>query len=245
MPALKLVQSETETGPTVATASVSVIVPVYNESGKVNEVVNRLLPLDCVSEVLVIDDGSSDGGVSAAADPSGDRLRVFRHEQNRGKGAAIRTGLANCRGDIVVIQDADLEYAPEEIPRLVEPLLRLEADVVYGTRFGLGDRQQTPRERYLANWLLTWLSNRFTGLSLTDMETGHKAFRRESIDEMKLCEDRFGFEPELTARLAKLGCRIAELPVSYTPRSYAEGKKIGVRDGLRALWCIVRYRYWN
>lgn len=225
---------------TIATASVSAIVPVYNESSTVGEVVDRLLALDCISEVLVIDDGSTDGGVRPVLKQSGTRLRVIRHERNQGKGAAIRTGLGKCRSDIVVIQDADLEYAPEEIPRLVEPLLKCWADVVYGTRFGLGDRQQTPSDRYLANRLLTWLSNRFTGLALTDMETGHKAFRRELLDRQPLHENRFGFEPELTARLAYMRCRFTEIPESYTPRSYAQGKKIGLRDGICAVWCIAK-----
>lgn len=245
MPTLELCHPDAEAGPTVATASISVIVPVYNESGKVDDVIERLLAISNVTEVLIVDDGSTDSGVSTALSQRDDRLCVLRHEQNLGKGAAVRSALDRCRGDIVVIQDADLEYAPEEIPRLVAPLLSNEADVVYGARFGRGNRQNTPQERYLANRLLTWLSNRFTGLSLTDMETGHKAVRHELIGGLVLRENRFGFEPELTARLAKLGCRFAELPVSYTPRSYAEGKKIGVRDGIWALWCIVRYRYWD
>lgn len=227
-------------------ATVSVIVPVYNEAGRVGEVVSRLQALPEVTEIIVVDDGSIDGGVGVAdATTIGERIRICRHTKNRGKGAAIRTGLTLCRGEIVVIQDADFEYSPEEIPQLLEPIFSEEAEVAYGSRFLVDGRRGARLEQYVANRFLTWLSNLTTGQQLTDMESGHKAFRRALLDSVALSEDRFGFEPELTAKLSRLGARIVETPVSYTPRTYAEGKKIGPLDGLRALWCILRYSRWD
>ncbi|MEM6484578.1 MAG: glycosyltransferase family 2 protein [Pseudomonadota bacterium] len=219
---------------------VSVIVPVYNEAKTVGQVVDRLLAQSIVSQVIAIDDGSDhDLGLGKINDP---RFVLLRHPTNRGKGAAIRTGLQQATGCVVVIQDADFEYTPEAIPFLVEPILTGKADVCYGSRFAGGQIAPTPRVRRIANGVLTWLSNYATGLSLSDMETGHKAFRRELLEGIEIREKRFGIEPEITTKLARMNARFAEIPVSYAPRSYTEGKKIGVRDGLRALWCIFRYR---
>lgn len=223
-------------------SSVSVLVPVFNEGNTLNEVVERLLALPAVAEIIVVDDGSRDGAFGGFHHKDDCRVRVLRHEQNLGKGAAVRTAIQHATGDIVVIQDADLEYSPEGIPELLEPIKSGLADVVYGTRFHDAATMEAPPLRNLANRLLTQFSNWATGLSLSDMETGHKAFRREVFSGIEIKENRFGFEPEITAKLARRGVRLVEVPISYKPRSYADGKKIGFRDGLRALWCILRYR---
>jgi glycosyltransferase involved in cell wall biosynthesis len=173
------------------------------------------------------------------------QIRSFFHNENRGKGAAIRTAILHAVGDIVVIQDADLEYDPAEIEQLVEPIVQGRVDVVYGSRFRTGDGVSCSIQRRVANRFLTWLSNRFTGLHLTDMETCYKAFRREIATQLILRENRFGIEPELTAKIARGGWRLIEVPISYVPRGYDAGKKIGFRDGLRAIWCIFRYARWD
>lgn len=222
---------------------VSVVVPVFNESATLGELVERLLHVAAVHEVILVDDGS-DSNTSRVLSgfQEHDRVKLLCHEVNCGKGAALRTGFHAANGAMVVVQDADLEYAPEEIPRLIAPLTDGDADVVFGSRF-LGDNARSiPTTTKYANRFLTWLSNCLTGLSLTDMETGHKAFRKEVIDQLTIEEDRFGVEPEITAKVARSGWRVAEIPVSYFPRDYANGKKIGWRDGIRAIWCIVRYR---
>jgi glycosyltransferase involved in cell wall biosynthesis len=206
------------------------------------ECVRRVLEERLVLEVLLVDDGSTDGTRDVIARIVDSRVHVFHHATNNGKGAALRTGFNEAVGDLVICQDADLEQDPADYGRLVEPILEGSADVVYGTRFPNLRRQpgqQLPH--YLANRALTWLSNRMTGLCLTDMETGYKVFRREVITGLKLREDRFGIEPELTAKIAAGGWRVHEVPVSYRPRVIAEGKKIGWRDGIRAFVCIVRY----
>jgi len=194
-------------------------------------------------EIVVVDDASSDGTREKLRSFEGQPgLRVIFHERNQGKGAALRTGFRAATGDVVIVQDADLEYDPKEYPKLLAPIRAGKADVVYGSRFAGGESHRVLYFwHYAANKILTLCSNMFTNLNLTDMETCHKAFRREIIQKIDLREERFGFEPEVTAKVARMGCRIYEVGISYSGRTYAEGKKIGWRDGLRALWCIVRY----
>jgi glycosyltransferase involved in cell wall biosynthesis len=195
-------------------------------------------------EILVIDDGSTDGTTQQVRDLAAQGvLRAFFHEANLGKGASLCAAFSQVRGEIVVIQDADLEYDPRDIPRLVEPILDGHADAVYGSRFhGQAQRVHLFWHR-VANALLTLCSNGFTNLNLSDMETGYKAFSSEVVKKLTIRESRFGVEPELTAKIARLKCRIYEVPISYFGRDYAAGKKIGFRDALRALWCIIRYRF--
>ncbi|MDP1562943.1 MAG: glycosyltransferase family 2 protein [Pirellulaceae bacterium] len=222
--------------------TVSVVIPVYNERATILQVVEAVLRQPLNLEVIIVDDGSTDGTRDRLAAIAGlEGVRVIYHEQNQGKGAALRTGLAAADGDFVVIQDADLEYDPSEIVALLLPLANGAADVVYGSRFVAGRPQGCSRLQYWGNRFLTGLSNQTLGLNLTDMETCHKAFSRWTIDSLKLKENRFGFEPEVTARLANLGARIKEMPISYQPRSWREGKKIGLGDLASAIRCIFRY----
>jgi glycosyltransferase involved in cell wall biosynthesis len=225
---------------------VSVIVPVHNEVSTLAEVIARVKRVQVSKEILVVDDGSTDG-TSALVCQLVHRLqiRAFLHNMNRGKGAAIRTAIIHAVGSIVVIQDADLEYDPAEIEQLIAPIVQGYADVVYGSRFQTGNSVTCSMPRRFANRFLTWLSNCFTGLRLTDMETCYKAFRREIATQLVLRENRFGIEPELTAKFARGGWRLVEVPISYVPRSYAAGKKIGIRDGVRAIWCILHYSRWD
>lgn len=220
----------------------TVVIPAFNEAGSLASVVAAASALPGPVEVIVIDDGSTDDTPAVLERAAGELpIVMHRFPGNRGKGAALRAGIARASAPVVVFQDADLEYAPAALEVLVEPIERGEADAVYGSRF-VGSRSQATGPLHRAgNWLLTWLSNRFTGLRLTDMETGQKAFRREVIQALDLVEDRFGIEPEITAKLARAGCRIVEVPVGYTGRSRAAGKKIGLRDALWAIVCIVRY----
>jgi glycosyltransferase involved in cell wall biosynthesis len=227
----------------------SVVIPVYNECATVTEVLRRVRAAPMACEIIVVDDSSSDGTRellrSLPADPE---LRIIYQPSNCGKGAALKTGFMEATGDIVVVQDADLEYHPDDYPRLITPILRNEADVVYGSRFLTRTGCRLPHFRnVLGNRFLTGLSNIFTGLGLTDMETGYKVFRREIIQKLapRLRERRFGIEPELTARIARGGYRVREVSIRYDGRSYGEGKKIGWRDGLRAMWCIARYWKWD
>lgn len=223
-------------------AGVSVVVPVYEEARTVVELVARLEQLDLVRQIILVDDGSSRETADLLdALPAGQKSTLVRHARNQGKGAALRTGFAACRQPIVVVQDADLEYVPEDLPKLVAPIVAGLADVVYGTRYHDGADQTGRRAFRAANWFLTGLSNRLTGLKLSDMETGHKAFRKEVLDSIEIVEDRFGVEPELTAKVARGKWRVVEAPIRYYPRSRAEGKKIGFRDGIRAVWCLWRY----
>jgi glycosyltransferase involved in cell wall biosynthesis len=222
----------------------SVLMPVYNEKNYIQEIIRRVLnsPVE-EKELIVVDDFSTDG-TRAELECLAQRglIRLILHDRNRGKGAALRTAIAAAQGDIVLIQDADLEYDPSEYPKLIRPILEGKADVVYGSRFAGGESHRILYFwHYCGNKFLTLLSNALTNLNLTDMETCYKVFRREVIQAMKLTEDRFGFEPEVTARVAQLGCRVYEVGISYSGRTYEEGKKIGWRDGIRTLWCILKH----
>ncbi|MFY9252103.1 MAG: glycosyltransferase family 2 protein [Fuerstiella sp.] len=229
----------------------SVVIPVYNEEKTLRNLVDRVREVPIRKELILVNDCSRDLSreimEELQAESEGDdfnRIRTFHHDVNQGKGAALRTGFSNVAGNIVIIQDADLEYDPSEYPRLLRPIVENKADVVYGSRF-LGD--QAHRVLYywhsVGNQFLTFLSNCFTNLNLTDMETCYKVFRREVVDELtpKLVQNRFGFEPEITARMARRRYRIYEMSVSYSGRTYADGKHIGWKDGFKAIWCIVRF----
>jgi glycosyltransferase involved in cell wall biosynthesis len=224
-------------------AKLSVVIPVYNEAPTIREIVARVQAVECEKEIIIVDDGSTDGTRQRLERlPAGNGVRVLFHERNRGKGAALRTGFRAVTGDIVIVQDADLEYDPRQYPKLVRPILEGKADVVYGSRFAGGQCHRVVYFwHYVGNRLLTLLSNCFTDLNMTDMETCYKAFRRDVVRRIRIREDRFGFEPEVTAKVAAMGCRVYEVGISYDGRTYEEGKKIGWRDGLRALWCILKY----
>jgi len=226
--------------------TLSVVIPIYNEQETIREIVGQVRAVPILKEIICVDDYSTDGTRDILPELEGDDLKVFYHERNRGKGAALRTGFAQATGDAVIVQDADLEYNPAEFPRLIQPIIEGKADVVYGSRF-IGDTHRVLFYRhYLGNRLLTWLSNMFTDLNLTDMETCYKVFRREVLDGITIKSNRFGFEPEITAKIARgKKWRIYEMPISYSGRTYAEGKKIGLKDFFEALWCIVRFRLGN
>ena len=219
----------------------SIVVPVYNEAATIRDVLAKLRSLPNAKEILVVDDGSLDGTRDVLREEAGGEVRVFFHQQNRGKGAAVRTGIQNARGDVVVIQDADLEYDPRDIPRLLQSITDGEADVVYGSRFLGGPHRVLNFWHSIGNKLLTLLSNALTNLNLTDMETGYKLFRIDVLRQIEIESERFGFEPEITAKVARLRCRIYEQPISYHGRDYDAGKKITWRDGVAALWHITRF----
>jgi len=225
-------------------SKISIIIPCYNERNNIDEVVKRvrLSPIND-KEIIIVDDCSTDGTREILEK----RIRplvskILYHEINQGKGGALRTGISQATGDIIIIQDADLEYDPAEYPNLISPILSGEAEVVYGSRFLNGTRGGGYLFNRIANKFLTFLSNCFTHYNLTDMETCYKIFRREIIRSIEIEENRFGFEPEITAKLANLGVRIKEIPISYNPRFKEHGKKIGFKDGLRAIFCILKYR---
>ena len=232
--------------PADVTAKLSVVIPVYNEVDTLREIVERVQQVDIEKEIVIVDDASTDGsGELATTISSGaDNVKLIRHERNRGKGRALRTGFAQATGDFVIVQDADLEYDPADYPKLLNPLLHDKADAVYGSRFLTASEHRVLYFRhYLGNRFLTLLSNFATDLNLTDMESCYKVFRRQLLQSLVLEEDRFGFEPEITSKIAKAGARVYEVGISYHGRTYAEGKKIRPRDGLWALWCIVKYAF--
>jgi glycosyltransferase involved in cell wall biosynthesis len=221
----------------------SIVMPIYNEAETIEEIVTRVQAVPLDQELILVDDCSTDGTraklLTLDARPG---VKVIYHDRNRGKGAALRTGFAAATGDFVIVQDADLEYDPQEYPKLLQPILEGKADVVYGSRFKGGNSNPALYFRhFVGNMFLTLLSNCFTKLNLTDMETCYKVFRREVIQSICIAEDRFGFEPEITAKVAALGWRVYEVGISYAGRTYEEGKKIGWRDGIRALYCIIKY----
>jgi glycosyltransferase involved in cell wall biosynthesis len=224
----------------------SVVMPVFNEAATVTDVIQTVLAQRPVQQFVIVDDASTDGTWEklqplAQNEP---RIKLVRHEVNQGKGAALRTGFAHATASIVIIQDADLEYDPLEYHRLLVPILSGKADVVFGSRFTGSDAHRVLYYWHsVGNKMLTTLSNMATGVNLTDMETCYKIFRREIIQKIKIEENRFGFEPEITAKVARLKVRIFEVAISYYGRTYAEGKKIGWRDGIHALWCIFRYNF--
>jgi glycosyltransferase involved in cell wall biosynthesis len=222
----------------------SVVMPVYNERHTLREVVERVLAVDLDIELVCVDDGSKDGSREILAELQAryPQVQVFLQPQNMGKGAALRRGIQEATGDYVIIQDADLEYDPSDYPALLEPLLQRKADVVYGSRFlGSAPHRVLYFWHSVGNRILTLLSNCVTNINLSDMETCYKVFRREVIQSIPIEEDRFGFEPEITVKVAKRRLRIYEVGISYWGRTYEEGKKIGWRDGVRALWCLLKY----
>ena len=221
----------------------SVIVPCFNEINTLDKVINKIQNSPVNSkEIIIVDDFSTDGSRELLKKVCSKNIQTIFHDRNRGKGAALYSGISIAKGKIIIIQDADLEYDPDEYPRIISPIIDDKADVVYGSRFQGG---QPHRVVYfwhsVGNGFLTLLSNIFTDINLTDMETCYKAFRREIIQKIKIEEKRFGFEPEITAKISKLNCRIYEVGISYYGRTYKEGKKIGWRDGFRAIWCILKY----
>jgi glycosyltransferase involved in cell wall biosynthesis len=222
----------------------SVVVPAFNEEATLAQVIEKLLLIPRLLEVVVVDDCSTDATYEIARrlDASHPQVRVARHERNAGKTEALRTGFAMTRGEIVIVQDADLEYDPAEIPLVILPIVNDRADVVYGSRFLVRRATRVLYfYHYLGNKFLTFLSNALTNLNMTDIETGYKAFRGDIIRNMRITSRGFGFEVEVTAKVAKLGCAVYEVPISYYGRTYKEGKKIGTRDGLQALWLILRF----
>jgi glycosyltransferase involved in cell wall biosynthesis len=222
----------------------SVVMPVYNERATLRQVIQRVLQAPFEIELVCVDDGSSDGSreILAELQTQHSQLHILLQPVNQGKGAALRRGIQEATGDYVLIQDADLEYDPTDYSKLLEPLVQGKADVVYGSRFlGSGPHRVLYFWHSVANWFLTFISNCLTNINLTDMETCYKVFRREIIQSIPLEEDRFGFEPEVTVKIAKRRLRIYEVGISYAGRTYEEGKKIGWKDGLRALWCLLKF----
>ena len=232
----------------LAPKGLSVVVPIYNEVNTIREVMRRIESTGLVSQIVLVDDGSTDGTRAVLDEIKGagrDHITVVFHAANSGKGAAVRTGIENARGDIVLIQDADLEYDPVDYPILLQPILDGRADVVFGSRFLGGPHRVLFFWHYIINRALTLLSNVLTNLNLTDMEVGYKVFRRQILEGITIRSQRFNFEPEITAKVAKKKARIYEVPISYSGRTYEEGKKIGMMDGLEALWTIFKYRFFD
>ncbi len=224
----------------------SVVIPVYNEKATIAEILRRVQQVDLEKEVIVVDDFSNDGTREVLRQfPPAEGLKVLYQPYNQGKGAALHRGFEEVSGDAVVIQDADLEYDPAEYPLLLQPILDNKADVVYGSRFLGGPHRVLFFWHAVGNQVLTTLSNMLTDLNLTDMETCYKAFRADVLKKIRLKENRFGFEPEFTAKVARARCRIYEVPISYSGRDYSEGKKIGWKDGVAAIYLIIKYRFFD
>lgn len=223
----------------------SIVIPVYNEADTVEELLRMVLDVDANKEVIVVDDGSTDRTSEILDRINHPELKVIHHEKNMGKGCALVTGFREVTGDIVIIQDADLEYLPENYPRLLAPILEGKADVVYGSRFLGGPKRVLLFWHYVGNKVVTTISNMLTNLNLSDMETCYKVFRAEVLKELTFRSKRFGFEPEFTVKVALRGFRIYETPISYFGRGYAEGKKITWRDGLAAIWHLIRFRFFS
>jgi glycosyltransferase involved in cell wall biosynthesis len=222
----------------------SVIIPVYNEVESIREIVKRVQETKLAWEIVLVDDGSIDGTRDLLKEMDGkDNVRVILHEKNQGKGAAVRTGFDAAKGDILLIQDADLEYDPRDYPTLVKPLEEGIADVVYGSRFLGGPRRVVMFWHMIANYMLTFMTNILYNTILSDMETGYKVFRKEVIEGMPLRAKRFDFEPEFTAKVLKRKYRIYEVPISFNPRDYSEGKKIKLKDAFEAVWTLIKYRF--
>jgi glycosyltransferase involved in cell wall biosynthesis len=225
----------------------SVVMPVCNEKDTIHEIIARVLKVDTglEKELVIVDDFSTDGTRDILGQLDNPRIKVFFHPKNMGKGAALRTGFSQAQGDIVLIQDADLEYDPREYPKLLEPILDGRADVVYGSRFLGGPHRVLFFWHYVANKMLTGFANLLSNLNLTDMETCYKVFKKDVLSRIRLKSDRFGFEPEVTIKVAKLKCRVYEVPISYSGRDYSEGKKIGWKDGLAAIYHLLRYKFFK
>ncbi len=220
----------------------SIVIPVYNEVDTIRSILERVRAVAFEKEIICVDDCSTDGSQKVLAELADDATRIYYHPTNMGKGAALRTGFGAATGDIVIIQDADLEYDPQQYPRLIQPILEGKADVVYGSRFATGDyRRVLFFWHMVGNKFLTLLSNMLTNLNLTDMETCYKVFKKKVLEQITIEENRFGFEPEITAKIAKLDVRIYEVGISYSGRTYKEGKKIDWKDGISALRCIIKY----
>ena len=225
----------------------SIIIPCYNESSTIVSLINAVKQSPVTDrEIIIVDDGSKDGTRDILDQLSDPEVRVIFHKANQGKGAALRTGFQEATGDICIVQDADLEYDPREFPLVIQPIVEGKADVVFGSRFQSGRPHRVVYFWHrIGNGVLTLMSNFFTDLNLSDMETCYKAFRREVIQSINIRENRFGFEPEVTAKVAKMNLRIYEVGISYYGRTYDEGKKIGWKDGVRAVYCILKYNLWS
>ncbi|MBS3764434.1 MAG: glycosyltransferase family 2 protein [Planctomycetes bacterium] len=235
--------SNQKTSSTEDVPLLSVVIPAYNEIATIRDILERVLQEQTDKEIIVVDDGSTDGTGEEAEDIGDERIRVVRHEKNMGKGAALQTGFREAAGEIVLVQDADLEYDPENYSALLEPILSDRADIVYGSRFLGGPHRVLYFWHFLANKTLTFWSNLWSNLNLSDMETGYKVFRREILSGLSFRQKGFGIEPEITQKIARRDWRIFEVPVSYYGRTYAEGKKIGIRDAIWAFWCVMRYAF--
>ena len=226
---------------------ISIIIPVFNEKNSIEEIIKRVQAVDVglEKEIIIVDDCSQDGTRQILEKLNYPNMKLFFHSKNKGKGAALQTGFSKAEGDIILIQDADLEYDPKEYHKLLEPILDGRADVVYGSRFLGGPHRVLFFWHYVGNKILTMLSNIMSNLNLTDMETCYKVFKKEILNKIKIKSKRFGFEPEVTIKFAKLKCRIYEVPISYSGRDYSEGKKIGWKDGIAAIFHIIRYKFFD